>query len=431
MVFSGIAIGFMGWGVWVHHMFSVGLGPVAVSAFSVSTMFIAVPTGVKIFNWIATLWGGSLRFTTPMLFAVGFIVMFTIGGLSGVTHALSPSDRQQTDTYYVVAHFHYVLFGGSLFGLFGAMHYWWPKMFGRTLNDTLGKWQFWLTFLGFNLTFGPMHILGLQGMPRRIYTYDQSLHLGFWNMVSTIGAFVIALAILVFLYNALVVTPKTAPAPSDPWDARTLEWSVPSPPPDYNFAEIPVVHSLDDYWHRKYTEDEEGRLVRLPAYEQVRVSGETNVAKEGQHIHMPSPSYYPIMAASGLLIVAYGMIFGYKHGVAYLISILGAVIILGGLYGWALEPSAEPESPEEPEEPEPALVGVGAATTGGALGPGSPSGAGAGESGAGGGDPGLVSGGGAASSGGAVARGADGGSGDEGSGEGPSGAGGGSTEGAS
>ena len=178
MVFSGIAIGFMGWGVWVHHMFAVGLGPVAVSAFSVSTMFIAVPTGVKIFNWIATLWGGSLRFTTPMLFAVGFIVMFTIGGLSGVTHALSPRDRQQTDTYYVVAHFHYVLFGGSLFGLFGGLHYWWPKMFGRMLNDTLGKWQFWLTFLGFNLTFGPMHILGLQGMPRRIYTYDQSLHLG-------------------------------------------------------------------------------------------------------------------------------------------------------------------------------------------------------------------------------------------------------------
>ena len=157
---------------------------------------------MKIFNWLGTLWGGSLRFKTPMLFAIGFIVMFTIGGLSGVTHSLSPSDRQQTDTYYVVAHFHYVLFGGSVFGLLGALHYWWPKMFGKMLNDTLGKWQFWLTFIGFNLTFGPMHILGLEGMPRRIYTYDKSLGLTFWNMVSTIGAFIIAISVLVFLYNA-------------------------------------------------------------------------------------------------------------------------------------------------------------------------------------------------------------------------------------
>jgi cytochrome c oxidase subunit 1 len=430
MVFSGIAIGFMGWGVWVHHMFAVGLGPVAVSAFSVSTMFIAVPTGVKIFNWIATLWGGSLRFTTPMLFAVGFIVMFTIGGLSGVTHALSPSDRQQTDTYYVVAHFHYVLFGGSIFGLFGAIFYWWPKMFGRMLNDVLGRWQFWLTFLGFNMTFGPMHILGLQGMPRRIYTYDSSLHLGFWNMVATIGAFIIALGVLVFLYNALVVTPKSAPAPADPWDGRTLEWSVPSPPPEYNFAEVPTVHSLDDYWHRKYTEDEEGHLVRLPGYEQVRAASDTNVAREGQHVHMPSPSYFPIMAAAGLLVVAYGMIFGHNHGVAYLISVVGVVIVLGGLYGWGLEPSAEPESPHEAETPAPALVGVGAAPAPGALGPGAPGrGAGgpeAGEGGPAGGAAGAGAAGGAGQSGGGAGAGPDGDGGV--SGDGPTDAGG-STEG--
>jgi cytochrome c oxidase subunit 1 len=357
MVFSGIAIGFMGWGVWVHHMFAVGLGPVAVSAFSVSTMFIAVPTGVKIFNWIGTLWGGSLRFQTPMLFAIGFIVMFTIGGLSGVTHSLSPSDRQQTDTYYVVAHFHYVLFGGSIFGLFGAMYYWWPKMFGRMLNETLGKWHFWLTFIGFNLTFGPMHILGLQGMPRRIYTYDNSLHLGFWNMVATIGAFVIAISVLVFIYNAVFVAPRSGPAPADPWDARTLEWSIPSPPPEYNFAEIPTVHSLDDYWHRKYTEDEEGHLVRLPAYEDVRSGSETNVAKAGQHIHMPSPSYFPIVVAVGLLVIAYGMILGHSNGANYLLALAGVLVLLTGLYGWALEPSAEPESPDEGHGAQPALVG--------------------------------------------------------------------------
>ena len=173
VVFSGIAIGFMGWGVWVHHMFAVGLGPWAISAFSVSTMFIAVPTGVKIFNWLATCWRGSVQLATPMLFALGFIAMFTIGGLSGVTHSISPHDRQQTDTYYIVAHFHYVLFGGALFGIMGGIYYWWPKIFGHMLNETLGKLHFWLWFIGFNMTFGPMHILGLEGMPRRIYTYDE------------------------------------------------------------------------------------------------------------------------------------------------------------------------------------------------------------------------------------------------------------------
>jgi cytochrome c oxidase subunit I len=366
MVFSGIAIGFMGWGVWVHHMFAVGLGPVAVSAFSVSTMFIAVPTGVKIFNWIGTLWGGSLRLRTAMLFAIGFIVMFTIGGLSGVTHSLSPHDRQQTDTYYVVAHLHYVLFGGSIFGLFASMYYWWPKVFGRILNETLGKWHFWVTFIGFNLTFGPMHVLGLEGMPRRIYTYDKSLHLGFWNMVATIGAFTIALGVLIFLYNALVVTPKSAPAPADPWDARTLEWSIPSPPPEYNFATIPTVHGLDDYWHRKYTEDDEGRLVRLPEFEAARAAAEANVAREGQHVHMPSPSYFPIIAAFGLVVIAYGMILGRSNGANYLVSVIGAVIVFSGLYAWGLEPSSLPPELGEHgsgdgDHGQPVLVGAPAA----------------------------------------------------------------------
>ncbi|MDP9074003.1 MAG: cytochrome c oxidase subunit I [Actinomycetota bacterium] len=372
MVFSGIAIGFMGWGVWVHHMFAVGLGPVAVSAFSVSTMFIAVPTGVKIFNWIGTLWGGSIRLKTPMLFAIGFIVMFTIGGLSGVTHSLSPSDRQQTDTYYVVAHFHYVLFGGSIFGIFGAMYYWWPKMFGKLLDEKLGKIHFWLNFIGFNLTFGPMHILGLQGMPRRIYTYDKSLNLGFWNMVSTVGAFTIAAGMLVFLYNVLVVTRKAGPAPADPWDARTLEWSIPSPPPEYNFAEIPTVHSLDDYWHRKYTEDEEGRLVRLPNFEAVRASSDTNVTAPGQHVHMPSPSYFPMVASFGLVVVAYGFILGRSSGANYVVSAIGFLITLGALYAWALEPSAAPdeESDRQVDGAEhPALVGAGVAAVSAGDGP--------------------------------------------------------------
>src|ERR671915_887226 len=203
VVFSGIAIGFMGWGVWAHHMFAVGLGPVANAAFAASTMFIAVPTGVKIFNWLATTWGGDLRLKTPMLFALGFIGMFTIGGLSGVTHAIVPSDYQQTDTYYIVAHFHYVLFGGAIFGLFSGAYYWAPVVTGKLLDEKLGKIHFWLMMIGFNLAFGPMHILGMQGQPRRTYQYPTGMGWDFWNLVSTIGAMTIALSILAFIINII------------------------------------------------------------------------------------------------------------------------------------------------------------------------------------------------------------------------------------
>src|SRR4051794_20221215 len=201
MVASGIAIGFMGWGVWAHHMFASGVGPMSVAAFSVSTMFIAVPTGVKILNWVATMYGGRLRFTVAMKFAVALVAMFTIGGLSGVTHAVSPSDLQQTDTYYIVAHFHYVIFGGALLGFVGGFYFWWPKAFGFYLSEAIGKVHFWLMLVGFNLTFGPMHILGLQGMPRRTYTYRDGYGIDTWNLIETIGAFVIAASVAVFLWN--------------------------------------------------------------------------------------------------------------------------------------------------------------------------------------------------------------------------------------
>ena len=349
VVFSGIAIGIMGWGVWAHLMFTTGLGPVANSAFAVSTMFIAVPTGVKIFNWIATTWGGKIRLATPMLFALGFVAMFTIGGLSGVTHSVVPHDTQQTDTYYVVAHFHYVLFGGAILGLFGGVYYWWPKIFGRVLNEGLGKIHFWLMLIGFNLTFGPFHILGLQGMPRRIYRYPDGMGWNAWNMAATVGSFLIAVSVLVFMWNAVRSRTKGEIAVADPWDGRTLEWTISSPPPAHNFDEVPVVHALDDFWHRKYVEDKGGQLVRVPSGGQEE-PGATDAhgteqaahgAEQAAHggsghgIHMPSPSYMPILTSFGLPMVGYGLMYGYW------LSIAGAVVLLTGLYGWALEPDAE------------------------------------------------------------------------------------------
>ena len=332
VVFSGMAIGFIGFGVWAHHMFATGLGPVANTAFGISTAIIAIPTGVKIFNWMATLWRGDIHFATPMLFSIGTVTMFVIGGLSGVTHSIVPSDYQQTDTYYIVAHFHYVLFGGAVFGLFGGMYYWWPKVFGRRLGEGLGKAHFWIMLLGFNLTFGPMHILGLQGMIRREYTYPESLGLTFWNQVSSLGAFMIALAILIFIVNVAVSYRRPKTHEADPWDGRTIEWTTSSPPPEYNFAEVPQIHALDDFWHRKYAEDKSGRLVPVQA-------GAADVAEEhadeGHGIHLPNPSFWPIVAAAGLPLLGYGVIFHWW------LAGLGAVVLLVGFYGWALEPSAE------------------------------------------------------------------------------------------
>ena len=337
VVFSGIAIGFIGFGVWAHHMFAAGLGPVANTAFGVSTAIIAIPTGVKIFNWMGTMYGGDIRFASPMLYAVGAVMMFVIGGLSGVTHAIVPSDYQQTDTYYIVAHFHYVIFGGAVFGIFAGLFYWWPKIFGRALGEAWAKLQFWLMIIGFNLAFGPMHILGLQGMIRREYTYPESLGLTFWNQVSTVGAFLIALSVAMFLVNVVRTQLKPrSEVVEDPWDARTLEWMTSSPPPVHNFDEIPTVHALDDFWHRKYVEDERtGRLV--PA--QAGAADDPHVEHEGGHgaIHLPSPSYWPLVAGLGLPIMAYGALYSW-----WLIG-AGALVARIGFYGWALEPSVAEE----------------------------------------------------------------------------------------
>jgi cytochrome c oxidase subunit 1 len=329
VIFSGIAIGFMGFGVWAHHMFTSGLGPVAEAAFALTTMFIAVPTGVKIFNWLGTIWGGSIRFKTPMLFSLGFIAMFVIGGLSGVTHSIVPADTQQHDTYYVVAHFHYVLFGGAIFGLFAGVYYWWPKITGRLLHEGWGKLHFWTMLIGFNLTFAPMHVLGLAGMPRRTYRYPKGLGFEFWNFVATVGSYVIAVSILVFLWNWWRSRHHGEVAGNDPWDGRTLEWTIPSPPPHYNFATVPIVHSEDSFWHDKYREDEGGIAVPMAA---APTTSDT-VAEED--IHMPSPSYYPALSGFGMFIALMGFVY---LPVGLVAVAAGLLVTMWGLFGWAMEP---------------------------------------------------------------------------------------------
>jgi len=327
IVFAGAVIAFLGFGVWAHHMFTTGIGAWAVAAFASATMAIGVPTGVKIFNWLATLWGGTIQYRTPLMFSLGFISMFMLGGLSGVMHAAVPVDTQQQDTYFIVAHFHYVLFGGSIFGLTAGLYYWFPKMTGRMMSEKIGHLHFWLMFIGFNVTFMPMHILGVLGMPRRIYTYTADQNWDDLNLFVSFGAFIIALSILVLIYNLIVSTRSGAPSGMNPWQAATLEWSIPSPPHHYNFAVVPTVESLYPLW------DEEANVVEPP-----------ELPEHGEP-HMPSPSYWPLVLAFAATGIAAGLLIYDNYFWSGITVMVGfGCLLFRGAYGWVFEPLTAEES---------------------------------------------------------------------------------------
>jgi cytochrome c oxidase subunit I len=333
MVYSGILIGFLGFGVWAHHMFSVGMGPIADAVFSLTTMLIAIPTGVKIFNWVATMWGGQIKFTVAMKFAVALVAMFTMGGISGVMHSSPPADLQQTDTYFVVAHFHYVLFGGSMFGLFAGMYYYFPKITGRFLSEKLGNWHFWITFVGMNLTFFPMHFSGLLGMPRRIYQYDAGQGLDLFNAISTGGTLILMIGTLFGLINVWKSWKGGKMASSNPWGAATLEWTIPSPPPDYNFADLPQVKSRYPLWNMKGGE----KLVHETTHDEEK--GRHIPTSQELGIVMPNPSIWPLVTAFGLIVMFGGLLFmDASVPTAVAVMLAGTALWVGSLYTWLLTP---------------------------------------------------------------------------------------------
>ena len=293
MVFATVLIGFLGFMVWAHHMFTVGLGPTANAIFAVATMAIAVPTGVKIFNWLATVWGGSIELTTPMIYAMLFIPSFVMGGVTGVMQASAPADYQYHDSYFIVAHFHYVIVGGVVFALLAGLHFYWPLMFGTMLNEKLGKLSAWLFIIGFHLTFLIQHFLGLFGMPRRVYTYLPGNGYEIPNLVSTIGAIMMAIAVIILLINIIMTLVKNERVGRDPWgDGRTLEWSLPIPVPFYNFAQTPLIRGLDAFWIEKKENN-----------------GQMMPAESLGDIHMPNNTILPFIQALGLFVAAFGALY--------------------------------------------------------------------------------------------------------------------------
>jgi cytochrome c oxidase subunit 1 len=325
MVLSMIATGFLGFGLWVHHMFATGLPQLGQSFFTGASMMIAIPSGIQIFCWIATIWSGRPRFTVPFLFVLGFVVLFIIGGFTGVMIASVPFDQQVHDSYFIVAHFHYVLIGGAVFPLFGAFYYWFPKVTGRMLSETLGRWNFWLFFIGMNLTFFPMHQLGFEGMPRRIYTYLPETGWGKLNLLATIGAVTIAISMVIFVINVILSLRGGRLAGDDPWGGETLEWATSSPPRPYNYPFIPVVTSRSPMWE----EAEELPVVTglRTDVRDVLVTTLLDAEPDNRHRH-PIPSIWPLLTAIATTILFVTLIFT-PWG-----AVIGTPLLLLGLLGW-------------------------------------------------------------------------------------------------
>jgi cytochrome c oxidase subunit 1/cytochrome c oxidase subunit I+III len=327
-----VLTGIVGFGVWVHHMFATSLPQVSMTFFSAASFMIVIPSGIQVFAWIATVLAGRPVLRTPFLFVLGFVVVFVIGGLTGVMFAAVPFDQQTTDSYFVVAHFHYVLFGGAVFPIIAGIHYWLPKLSGRMFSERAGKLSFWLVFIGFNLAFFPMHISGLLGMPRRVYTFPEGLGWDAYNLLSTIGAFVLALGILVVAANVVWTLVRGAPAASDPWGGNTLEWSTSSPPPHYNFAVLPVVRSADPNWD---LQDRRQDALRLERGELVLADGHQTLATSVidadtvDVLHMPSESIWPLLLALAFTVVFAGLLLDH-----YLLAIFGGLLAGGAVAGW-------------------------------------------------------------------------------------------------
>src|SRR5918996_820133 len=332
IVIAEMAVALIGFGVWAHHMFAVGIPQIALSFISASSFLVTIPSAIQVFAWLVTLVTGRPRLTTPMLFVLGFIFVFVIGGLSGVMFAAIPFDQQTTDSYFVVAHLHYVLIGGAVFPIFGGLYYWLPKMTGRLLNEGLGKVSFWLMFVGFNLAFFPMHISGLLGQPRRTYTYESGLGWDVWNLLATIGSFVLALGVLVTLVNWARSARTGRRAGDDPWTGETLEWSTTSPPPEYSFETIPAVRSLHPMWdqpelHRGPQRPEDGAYVLADGHETLG----TSMLDAGPQtiLRMPHESPWPVALTVALMASFYGLLVD-----AYVFASLGAVACVAAIAGW-------------------------------------------------------------------------------------------------
>jgi cytochrome c oxidase subunit I len=325
VVLSLVATGFIGFGVWVHHMFATGLPQLGMSFFTVASVMIVVPTGVQFFCWLATIWTGRLVGGTPILFALGFFAVFLIGGLTGVMLAAVPLNQQVHDTFFVVAHFHYVLIGGAVFPLLGAIHYWFPKITGRMLSERLGRLAFWPFFVGFNLTFFPMHQLGLQGMPRRVYTYQAELGWGTLNLLATVGAVLMTVGLLVYLVNIVRALRAGAVAPEDPWHASSLEWATPSPPPAYNFAPLPAVASRDPLWNRPA---EQPVVVGIDSHCRQILATKVTDAEPDHRPTTVEPSYWPFWTA-----VATALLFVWSIFTPWAV-VWGSIPLAVTLIGW-------------------------------------------------------------------------------------------------